>query len=653
MQHARSGIHETSARADELRDKRSTFAEIPGDPEHNEIPSWQVMDTIPGFVWSALTDGDVEFCNRRWLDYTGMSFNEIKGWGWGAAIHPQDITDLREGWRAALMRSTAFVAEARMRRSDGSYRWFLIQAQPLRGAGGEILRWYGTNTDIEDLKRAEEEALKQTSRWEELFEQAPEAIAVLSTDDRIVRVNKEFTRMFGYEPDELPKCPINSLIVPDALLESARDYKRQLEHGRRVEVETVRRRKDGSHVHVSLLAVPVTAASGEQVANYAIYRDITERKCAEERLRESEARFQAMADTAPVLIWMTGTDGLCNYFNKPWLEFTGRTTEEEVGLGWTQGVHPDDVQGCFDGFLPAFQARKPFRMEYRLRRADGEYRWLIESGIPRYTPGGEFAGYIGSNIDITDRKRAEEERERLRQVQTELAHVNRVTTMGELTASLAHEIKQPIAAAVTDARTCLRWLERDRPDIEEARGAVSRIIKDVTRASEITNRIHSLFKKGGPQRESVDVNEIIREMIALLRGEAGRNSISIQTELANDLPNVRGDRVQLQQVFLNLMLNAIDAMKEMNAARELTIKSQRNPEEQLLVSVSDNGVGLPPQHADKVFDAFFTTKSEGTGMGLSISRSIIQSHGGSLWASSNSECGATFQFTLPSDLEAA
>jgi PAS domain S-box-containing protein len=653
MQHAPSGIHETSTRADELRDKRSAFAEIPGDPEHNEIPSWQVMDTIPGFVWSALPDGDVEFCNRRWLDYTGMSFNEIKSWGCVAAVHPQDITDLREGWRAALMRSTAFVAEARMRRSDGSYRWFLIQAQPLRGAGGEILRWYGTNTDIEDLKRAEEEALKQTSRWEELFEQAPEAIAVLSTDDRIVRVNKEFTSMFGYEPDELPRWPINDLIVPDALLESARDYKRQLEHGRRVEVETVRRRKDGSHVHVSLLAVPVTAASGEQVANYAIYRDITERKCAEERLRESEARFQAMADTAPVLIWMTGTDGLCNYFNKPWLEFTGRTTEEEVGLGWTQGVHPDDVQGCFDGFLPAFHARKPFRMEYRLRRADGEYRWLIESGIPRYTPGGEFEGYIGSNIDITDRKRAEEERERLRQVQTELAHVNRVTTMGELTASLAHEIKQPIAAAVTDARTCLRWLKRDRPDIEEARGAVSRIIKDVTRASEITNRIHSLFKKGEPQRESVDVNEIIREMIALLRGEAGRNSISIQTELANDLPNVRGDRVQLQQVFLNLMLNAIDAMKEMNAARELTIKSQRNPEEQLLVSVSDNGVGLPPQHEDKVFDAFFTTKSEGTGMGLSISRSIIQSHGGSLWASSNSECGATFQFTLPSDLEAA
>ena len=653
MQHLRSGIHATSARADELGNERSPFFGIPGDPKDDEIPSWQVMDTIPGFVWSALPDGNVEFCNQRWLDYAGMPFNEIKGWGWMAAIHPEDIIELQEGWRAALLRSTSFVAEARMRSSDGTYRWFLIQALPLRRTGGGIIRWFGTNTDVEDLKRAEEEAQKQSSRWEELFEQAPEAIAVLSTDDRIVRVNKEFTRMFGYEPEELPNCPIIDLIVPDALLESARELKHQLMDGRRVEVETIRRRKDGSQVHVSLLAVPVTKASGEHFANYAIYRDISERKYAEERLRESEARFQAMADTAPVLIWMTGTDGLCNYFNKPWLEFTGRTMEQEVGLGWIEGVHPGDVQGCFDGFLPAFKARTPFGMEYRLRRADGEYRWVIESGIPRYTPGGEFAGYIGSNIDITDRKHAEEERERLRQVLADLAHINRVTTMGELTASLAHEIKQPIAAAVTDAGTCLRWLARDRPDIEEAREAVSRIIKDVTRATEITGRIHSLFKKGETQRELVDVNEIIREMIALLRDEAGRYSISIHTELATHLPTIRADRVQLQQVFLNLMLNAIDAMHKMNAAGELTIKSQRNLEDQLLVSVSDNGVGLPPQNANKIFDPFFTTKSEGTGMGLSISRSIIESHGGRLWASSNSERGATFQFTLPSDVEAA
>jgi signal transduction histidine kinase len=292
-------------------------------------------------------------------------------------------------------------------------------------------------------------------------------------------------------------------------------------------------------------------------------------------------------------------------------------------------------------------------MEYRLRRADGEHRWVDESGIPRYTPGAEFAGYIGCNIDITDRKRAQEERERLRQVQSELAHINRVTTMGELAASIAHEVKQPISAAHTNAQTCLRWLGRNQPEIEEAREAASRVIQDVARASEIISRIRVLFKKGEPQREWVDVNEVIREMISLMRSEAARHAISIHTELAPELPNVRADRVQLQQVFLNLMLNGIDAITEGNVAGDLTIKSQRNPDGQVLISVSDTGIGLPPERANKVFDAFFTTKPQGTGMGLSISRSIIESHGGRLWATGNSDRGATFQFTLTLEQAAA
>ncbi len=612
--------------------------------ENNEDRLQTFIDTMPGLVWRAVPDGDVEFCNQRWLAYTGMSFDQIKGWGWVAAIHPQDVTALQERWRAALARSTSFEAQARLRRADGGYRWFLFQAVPLSDSGGRTIRWYGTNTDVEELKLAQEE--QQTSRLDQLFEQAPEAVAVLSTDDRIVRVNEEFTRMFGYEPDEVLQRPINDLIVPEAQIGGSRAYTRLLKQGGRVEVETVRRRKDRTEIDVSLLAISVRATSGEHVLNYAIYRDITERKRGEERLRESEARFQTMADTAPVLIWMTGTDGLCNYFNKPWLEFTGRTMEQEVGVGWTEGVHPDDVQGCFDCFLPAFHARKPFRMEYRLRRADGEYRWVIESGIPRYTGGGEFAGYIGSNIDITDLKRAEQEREKLRQAQADLAHINRVSTMGELTASLAHEIKQPISAAMTDAKTCLRWLDRDQPDVEEVREAATRVIKDVTRAADIISRIGFLFKKGAVQRELVDVNKLIREMIVLLRSEAARWSIAIRSSLADNLPEVMADRVQLQQVFMNLMLNGIEAMKDMGAG-ELTIGSQPGERSQLLISIADTGGGMQPEQMEKVFDAFYTTKAHGTGMGLSISRSIVESHGGRLWASLNPGGGATFQFTLP------
>jgi PAS domain S-box-containing protein len=651
VQHPRSSSHETSARTEHSPHELSLSTESPDDRERRELPLRSVMDTIPGLVWSALPDGDVEFCNQRWLDYTGMTFDEIKGWGWAAAIHPQDATDLREGWRTALLRSTPFQAEARMRRADGCYRWFLIQAMPLRDSGGRIIRWYGTNTDVEELKLAQEELQRQTSRLDELFEQAPEAVVVLSTDDRIVRVNKEFTRMFGYEPGEVLHCPINDLIVPENQIKSSRAYTRLLQQGGRVEVETVRRRKDGTEIDVSLLAISVRTTSGEQVVNYAIYRDITERKRAEERLRESEARFQAMADTAPVLIWMTGTDSLCSYFNKPWLDFTGRTMEQEVGMGWTEGVHPDDVQGCFDCFLPAFHARKPFRMEYRLKRADGEYRWVIESGIPRYTGGGEFAGYIGSNIDITDLKRAEEERQRLRQLEADLAHINRVSMMGELAASLAHEIKQPIAAAVMDAKSCLRWLRRDTPDMTEGCEAALRMINDATRAADVIDRVRSLYRRDTSDRERLDVNAIIREMIILLHDNADRNSISIRTELDSELPLITADRVQLQQVLMNLILNGIEAIKDEKG--ELTVSSKRTADSQLLVSVRDSGIGLPAGEVDRIFDAFFTTKEQGTGMGLSISRRIIESHGGSLWASANAERGTTFQFTLPTDIAAS
>jgi len=248
-----------------------------------------------------------------------------------------------------------------------------------------------------------------------------------------------------------------------------------------------------------------------------------------------------------------------------------------------------------------------------------------------------------------ERKHAEEAR---REAQAELARVSRITTMGELTASLAHEVNQPIAAAVTSANSCIRWLAADVPNLDKARAAAMRIVKDGTRAAEIISRIRLLFQKGAPQQELVNVNELIGGMIVLLRGEATRYSMSVRTDLAADLPEVLADRVQLQQVLMNLMINGIDAMKNVDGTRLLTIKSQRTEKDQVLVCVSDTGVGLPPEQADRIFDAFFTTKPHGTGMGLRICRSIVESHGGRLWAASNDTCGASFYLTLPTKVEA-
>ena len=310
-----------------------------------------------------------------------------------------------------------------------------------------------------------------------------------------------------------------------------------------------------------------------------------------------------------------------------------------------QRIHPEDRDRVLECIQKAVRDKRDYAVEFRIQLPDGTIKHIHGLGHPVFNASGELVEVVGTQFDVTERKRAEEERERLRQAQADLAYLSRVTTMGELTASLAHEIRQPITAAMTNAKTCLRWLGRVSPDVEEGREAASRTVKDVTRAAEIISSVSLLFK-GASQRESVDVNELIREMIVLLRSEANRYSISIRTDLAEDLPKVMADRVQLQQVFMNLMLNGIDAMKDMSGGSELTIKSEVE-NGQLMISVGDTGVGLPKEQGDQIFRAFFTTKDHGTGMGLPISRSIIESHGGRLWATGNSGRGATFQFILP------
>ena len=317
-----------------------------------------------------------------------------------------------------------------------------------------------------------------------------------------------------------------------------------------------------------------------------------------------------------------------------------------------QRIHPEDRERVRrEVFLERPDEGSHFDVDFRIVLPGGAIKYVRSTGHPVHSMSGDVLEYVGTSIDVTERKQSEEERERLRQAQEDLAHINRVTTMGELTASLAHEVNQPIAAAVTNANTCKRWLDANPPNVEEAREAASRIVKDGTRAAEIISRVRRLFTKNTPQREFLDVNEVIREIIVLLQTEAMRYSISVRTELASDLPHAMGDRVQLQQVLMNLIMNSIDAMKDTEAPRELSIKSQIAEKEQLMVTVRDNGVGLPSQQAGQIFNAFFTTKPQGTGMGLRISRSIIESHGGHLRAAGNSPRGASFSFTLPTNAE--
>jgi PAS domain S-box-containing protein len=360
-------------------------------------------------------------------------------------------------------------------------------------------------------------------------------------------------------------------------------------------------------------------------------------------LQSSEDRLRQVINTIPAQVWSTLPDGSVDFVNQRLLESTGLSIDALLGSGWQSIVHPEDRARYTSRWNTALATGEPVEIETRVWTAQRDYRWLLVRNVPLRDSNAKIVKWYGTGIDIEDRKLAEEA---LRKAQADLAHANRVTTMGELCATLAHEINQPISGAITNASTCLRRLDRDPPDIEGARAGTALIIRDANRAAEIINRVRLFFKKGMVTREPVDVNEMIREMQILLHNEATQHSVSVHTQLAAARPLIVADRVQLQQVLMNLMINSIDAMRAVDGPRQLTLGTQNESAEELLVSVVDTGVGLPPDQAGQIFNAFFTTKEHGTGMGLRISRTIIEAHGGRLWATNNHPRGASFHFTL-------
>jgi PAS domain S-box-containing protein len=468
--------------------------------------------------------------------------------------------------------------------------------------------------------------------------------------------SEETFRIFQYDRSTKPSAElVLQRVHPEDVGLVQRTIEKAAQDGKDFDIEHRLLMPDGAVKHVHVVAHAEKDESCELEFVGAVM-DTTESKRAEEALRQSEgylAEAQRLSHTGS---WASiPATGEIKYFSEECYRVLGFDPQGGQPRYETffQHVHPDDQAKLSEAVEKAGRDKTEFALDYRFVRPSGEIRDIHVVGHPVLSPSSDLVEFVGTVMDVTERKRAEQERERLRQAQADLAHVNRVATMGELTASVAHEVNQPIAAAVTNAKTCLRWLTRDQPDLEEARAAAMRIVNDGTRAAEIIRRIRLLFKKETSERELVDINEVVEEMVVLLRGEAMRYSIFLKTELEANTPRVMADRVQLQQVLMNLMLNAVDAMKDASGTRELVIKSQHGEIDQVLVSVNDTGVGLPPGQADQIFTAFFTTKPHGTGMGLSISRSIVESHGGRLWAADNSPRGTSFCFSLPAKAEAS
>jgi PAS domain S-box-containing protein len=643
-----------------------------------------VIDTIPGMVWSGLPDGSFDFINQPWLKYLGCSWEELSArGGLVSVVHPDDVEESVDRWNATRATGRHTDHELRMRRADGQYRWFLARALPLRDEHGNIVRWYGTATDIEDRKRAEI-SLSGEKRLLEMIARGEPLGIILEALCRLVEESASgaLSSILLLDPntDKLrhgaaPSLPTKYSEAIDGLVigPSVGSCGTAAYRGESVIVSDIAsdplwadfRNLALGHELRACWSTPILSSAGRVLGTFAIYYrephsptpqdfnligQIThlasialERAQAAQELQQQANLLEQAHDA--ILIWEFPRTIV--YWNRGAEQLYGFSREDAIGRLSHELLHTEHPMTTPE-FEAALEREGEWTGELTHTTRDGR-KILVESRqmLMREADGRRLV--LETNRDITERKRAAEA---LRQAEADLAHVSRVTMMGELTASLAHEVNQPITAAVINANTCARWLAGDTPNIQEARDAAIRSAKDGTRAADIISRIRLLFKKGTPVREPVDVNEVIREIIILLRSETARYSISVRTELDTALPRLIGDHVQLQQVIMNLVLNGIDAMKDVDDPRELFIKSERWEDEQVVVSVRDTGIGLPMQHADQIFDAFFTTKLHGTGMGLSISRSIVESHGGRLWADGNSLRGATFHLALPTKVEA-
>jgi hypothetical protein len=605
----------------------------------------QVIDTIPSLSWCNLPEGPNEFLNKGWHDYTGLSREEAHGWGWQAAFHPDDLPVLMKKWQELLVSGESGEMEARLRRNDGVYRWFLIRVAPFRDETGKILRWYGTSTDIHDRKLTDEALRASENNLRQIVNSIPGLVCTMGPSGGIEQLNRPLLEYFGKTPAELKNWKMSDAAHPDDLPKVVEAYTYSIATGTPYELEHRCRRADGVYRWFQVRASAVRDAHGDITGWYVLLTDIDDRKRAEEAVLANERSLGLIINTIPVLAWSARRDGGADFFSRRWLEYTGLTQSEARDWGWANAFHPDDLGRVNDYWRSHVLSGEPCEIEARLRRFDGSYRWFLLRANPLRDELGAIVTWYGTNTDIDARKQAEEA---LTIARAELAHVARITSLGMLTASIAHEVNQPLSGIVTNAGTCMRMLDSDPPNIDGARETVRRTIRDGNRASEVVTRLRALFRKRDVATESVDLCEAAREVIAMSVIELQGNRVTLKDELTDNLPHVQGDRIQLQQVILNLLRNASDAMTDIDdRPRELLVRTEREGNDAIRFSVKDAGVGFDPEFAEKLFEGFYTTKNDGMGIGLSVSRSIVEAHQGRLWATRNDGPGATFAFSIP------
>jgi PAS domain S-box-containing protein len=599
----------------------------------------EIVDSVPGLVCTMNAAGEVEHFNRRVLEYFGKSPAELKYWATGDAVHPDDLPRVIAAFTSAITTGSPYSMEHRCRRADGVYRWFQVRALPVRDTDAGITGWYVLLTDIDDLKRAEEAIRASEHNLQLIINTIPALAWSARLDGSAEFFNQHYLDYVGLSAEQAQDWDWATAVHPDDRDGLFATWQAIMASGSPGEGEARLRRSDGEYRWFLFRANPFRDENGHIVKWYGINTDI-------EALRQSELNLRQMTETIPEMLWSATSDGAIDYCNARLLDYTGCSAEAVMGSGWTTLLHPDDVEQTAREWISCVTTGAPYRVEVRIfHRADGTYRWCVTNARPLLDQQGRILKWHGTVVDMHDWKQAQEA---LRDTQAELAHMTRVMTMGELTAAIAHEINQPLSGIITNASTSLRMLAGDPPNVDGALETARRTIRDANRVSDVITRLRELYTKKEAAAESVDLNEATREVIALSLGVVQKDGVIPRTELAADLPRVTGDRVQLQQVVLNLVRNALDAMSAVEGRpKELLIRTGRDEGDRVLLTVRDTGVGFQRESADRLFDPFYTTKTSGMGIGLSVSRSIIESHHGRLWATLNDGPGATFSFSIP------
>lgn len=662
--------HWMSSRADPLRDYAGRIVQWYGlchdvdDQVKAEEASRRseqrlqgIIDAVPVHIWSWTPSGELAYVSKRYLEHLGLSEMDLENFNRVAQelVHPDDAPTVQRIAAGCLASGEAFVMRYRRRSKDGNYRWTEGRCEPYRDRDGTILHWYGVSIDIDDQVQAESALRTSKRQLEQMIDAVPVNILSFSSSGEMTYASKRYLEKVGLPPSHVKDFHglAQAVAHPDDFPVMFRRASDGFATGNAFVNRFRRRQIDGAYRWIEARAQPLCDADGMIVQWYIASIDIEDEMRAQQALRESESALFQLVETLPALIYCADPDGKPIYRSRQLSEFLGfglddKDDEGRARLASTLDaiIHPDDLVKVQEKYGHSLATGKPYAFRHRLRRFDGEYRWVETRAAPMRNAEGAIVQWNGVCIDINSEVRTQEELHRAREG---FARASQAATLAELSASIAHEVNQPIAAVVANSHACQRWLTANPPNLERAQKTVERITRDANSAADVVNRIRALFKQSTDTRVSTALGGIINETLDILAEEAARRRVSIDREIEGDLPSLALDRVQIQQALINLLRNGIEAMEATTGSRVLSL-AVRKTGDVVQTVISDRGPGVDVP--DRIFEPFFTTKEHGMGMGLAICRSIVESHGGRLWAERNEPHGAKFIFTLPIDMKA-